>query len=138
MQNVSQGIYMISGIILRGYSAAVQNAVSIVRNFVALRKVKSKTVEWSLVILALALGLAFNNRGWIGLLPVIGNLQYTLAMFKFRYNEQKIKIFFVINALGFVIFNFAIQNYVGVVSDAIVVITTVVVLIKEKIKTKNA
>ena len=137
MQSVSQAIYMISGIVLRGYSAAVQNAVSILRNFAAMRNIKSKTVEWTLVILALVLGIAFNNRSWIGLLPVIGNLQYTLAIFRFRYNEQKLKIFFLINSITFVIFNFAIQNYVGVVSDMIVAVTTVVVLIKEKIKARK-
>ena len=138
MQNVSQTVYMVSGIVLRGYSAAAQNFVSILRNFVAMRNVKSKTVEWILVVLALVLGIGFNNRSWIGLLPVLGNLQYTLAMFKFRYDEQKLKIFFLINSVTFVIFNFAIQNYVGVLSDMIVVVTTAVVLIKEKIKTKNA
>ena len=103
MQSVSQAIYMISGIVLRGYSAAVQNAVSILRNFAAMRNIKSKTVEWTLVILALVLGIAFNNRSWIGLLPVIGNLQYTLAIFRFRYNEQKLKIFFLINSMGMLV-----------------------------------
>ena len=134
MQNASQTVYAASAIVLGGYSAAVQNVVSILRNFAAIRKIKSKFVEWTLVILGVVLGIAFNNRGWVGLLPVIGNLQYTLAIFRFKDDERKIKIFFLISLLAFMIFNFSIRNYVGIVSDTIVAITTIVMLLKTREK----
>lgn len=130
MQNASQCVYAVSAIVLGGYSAAVQNVVSIFRNFAAIRNIKSKFLEWLLVILGVALGIVFNNRSWIGLLPVIGNLQYTLAIFRFKDDERKIKFFFLLSVLAFVIFNFAIQNYAGVVSDTIVIIITSIILLK--------
>lgn len=130
MQNASQGIYLISGIVLGGYSASVQNGVSILRNLAAIRNIKSKALEWTFVILGVVLGVAFNNRSWIGLLPVIGNLQYTLAIFRFRNDEWKIKLFFLISIVAFIAFNIAIQNYVGAVSDTVVLVTTVVSLLK--------
>ena len=133
-QNVSQAIYTVSAIVLGGYSAAVQNVVSILRNFAAIWKIKSKFVQWLLVVLGVVLGVAFNNRSWVGLLPVVGNLQYTLAIFRFKDNERKIKLFFLISVIAFVIFNFAIQNYVGVVSDSIVIITTTIMLVKTRKK----
>lgn len=129
-QNISQAIYAASAIVLSGYSAAVQNVVSIIRNVAAIRNVKSKFLEWLLVILGVVLGIAFNNCSWVGLLPVIGNLQYTLAIFRFKDDERKIKIFFLISVIAFVIFNLAIFNYVGVVADSIVIITTSIILIK--------
>ena len=41
VQNLSQISYFVSGIVLGGYSAAVQNVVSILRNIAAIRNVKS-------------------------------------------------------------------------------------------------
>ena len=131
MQNVSQAIYGVCGIVLGGYSATVQNVVSILRNYAAIRKVKSKFLEWLLVVLGVVLGIVFNNRSWIGLLPVIGNLQYTLAIFRFKDDERKIKVFFLISVATFVVFNFAIRNYVGSAADLFVLITTSIMLLKK-------
>lgn len=130
MQNVSQACYGISGIVLRGYSATVQNVVSIIRNLAAIWKINNKILIWTLVILGVVLGVVFNNRSWIGLLPVIGNLQYTLAIFRFKDDDQKLKVFFLIHTASFIIFNFVIRNYVGVATDAIVFVTTSVMLLK--------
>lgn len=133
-QNAAQVVYATSSIILGGYSAAVQNAVSIIRNFVAIRKTGNKIVEWTLVILGVALGIWVNNLAWIGLLPVLGTLQYTLAIFRFKDDERKLKISFLISSLSFVVFNFAIRNYVGIVADTIVSITTIIMLLKKQNK----
>ncbi|MBR4017872.1 MAG: YgjV family protein [Oscillospiraceae bacterium] len=132
LQNLAQAIYFASAIVLKGYSAAVQNAVSILRNFAAVRNIKSKALEWSLTIAGLALGVIFNNRGLIGLLPVIGNLQYTIAIFRFQDRERLLKLSFLISGISFLIFNIAIFNIVGALSDFIVAVTTVVVLLKSK------
>lgn len=130
-QNIAQLIYCISGIVLRGYSASVQNAVSIARNVAAMKNVKSKVIEWSLVVIGVVLGIAFNNRGLMGLLPVVGNLQYTLAIFWFKNNERAVKISFLISVAFFAAFNVVLFNFVGAVADLIVIITTLVVLLKK-------
>ena len=41
VQNVSQLFYLASSILLKGYSSAIQNVASILRNFVAIRKIES-------------------------------------------------------------------------------------------------
>ena len=130
-QNLSQLIYCISAIVLSGYSAAVQNVVSIFRNMVAVRNIKSKALEWTLVALGVVLGIAFNNRGWLGLLPVVGNLQYTLSIFKFKGNDRAVKFSFLLSVVAFLIFNISLYNFVGVVADSTVIITTAIALIKE-------
>ena len=130
MQNLSQLAYFGCAVVLRGYSAAVQNVVSILRNLAAIRNVKSKFVEWVLIALGVILGILCNNRGLLGLLPVIGTLEYTLAVFRFKDDERKLKICFLFSLLAFSIFNFVIQNYVGVVTDGVVVVTTIIALAK--------
>ena len=132
LQNLSQGIYFMSAVVLGGYSAAVQNAVSIFRNFAAIRNVKSKTIEWTLTALGVILGVVFNNRGWMGLFPVLGNLQYTLAIFRFKDNERALKLSFLISVAFFCVFNVVLRNYVGVAADTVVMITTAIVLIQGK------
>ncbi len=131
-QTVSQLIYCISALVLRGYSAAVQNVVGILRNVAAIRNVKSKVVEWTLVIAGVALGVVFNNRGLLGLLPVVGNLQYTLAIFYCKENERLLKLSFLLSGISFCIFNAVIYNFVGVAADFAVAITTAIVLLKGK------
>ena len=132
MQSLSQLIYCTGTILLKGYSGAVQNVVSILRNFVAIRKISSPLIEWILVLLGVVLGLLFNNLGLMGLLPVIANLQYTLAVFKFKDNERALKISFAICIGLFAIFNCAIFNFVGVASNLVVLVTTLVMIFKQK------
>ena len=130
VQSLSQLIYFIGTVVLKGYSGAVQNAVSILRNFVAIREIQNKYVEWILAGLGVVLGLAFNNLGFMGLLPVIANFQYTIAIFRFRDNERALKISFAIAIGLFAVFNIAIYNVVGMLSNSVVFITTVAVLLK--------
>ena len=132
VQNLSQLIYFVGGIALQGYSAAVQNVVSIVRNLVAIKKINSKVLEWVLVAAGVVLGLCFNNLGWIGLLPVIANLQYTLVVFQFKDNERALKISFLIAVILFAVFNLAIYNFVGCCTNLVVAVATAVFLLRNK------
>ena len=134
VQTLSQLIYCIGTIVLKGYSGAVQNAVSILRNLVAIRKIESKVITWALVLLGVVLGLAFNNLGFMGLLPVIANFQYTLAVFRFKDNEKALKISFCISIAMFAVFNLAIYNAVGFVTNSIVLVTTLINLIANRKK----
>ena len=132
VQSLSQLIYCIGTILLKGYSGAVQKAVSLVRNLVAIKKIESKFIEWLLVILGVALGIWFNNLGFVGYLPVIANLQYTLSVFKFKDNERALKISFMICMILFVCFNLVILNLVGAAANLVVLVTTAFMLFKQK------
>ena len=138
IQILSQIFYGVGSIILKGYSGTVQNAVAILRNLAAIKNIKSKVLEWALVVLGVVLGIVFNNRGLIGWLPVVANLEYSLAVFKFRDNEKALKIAFIINMLLFVVFSVAIQNYVGTVGNLVVAITTAVALYRESKKSADS
>ena len=132
VQCLSQLFYGVGTILLKGYSSTAQNLVSILRNIVAIRKIESRAVEWALVFLGVALGIGFNNLGLIGYLPVVANLQYTLAVFKFKDNERALKISFALCISLFAIFNCAIFNFVGAASNLVVLGTTLVMLFKQR------
>ena len=130
VQNVSQLVYCIGTVILKGYSGAVQNVVSLLRNLAAIHNVQSKAVQWILAALGVVLGVAFNNLGLMGLLPVVANLGYTIAVFRFQNNERALKTAFMLCVFCFAIFNIALYNLVGMVSNLIVAATAAISLIK--------
>ena len=132
VQCLSQMIYFTGTVILKGYSGAVQNAVSLLRNLVAIRRIESKALEWFLIILGVVLGICFNNRGWMGLLPVISHLQYSLAIFRFKDNERALKISFAIAVGLYAVFNVVLLNVVGVCTNLAVMITTLIAVFKKK------
>lgn len=132
VQNISQLIYFTGTVVLKGYSGAAQNFVSLLRNLVAIRNIQNKFIEWSLAGLGVVLGVCFNNIGILGLLPVIANLQYTLCIFRFKDNERALKVSFWICVGMFILFNLAICNFVGAASNFVVFVTTGISIFKGK------
>ncbi len=127
----SQIFYGAGAFILKGYSAMVQNVVAVFRNFAAMKNVKSKVLEWMLVLAGVVFGVIFNNRGLLGYLPIVANFQYSVSIFRFKDNERALKISFFITSVMFSIFSVVISNYVGIVSNAVVAVTTLLSLIRE-------
>lgn len=130
VQIVSQFFYGTSSIVLKGYSSTVQNVVAVFRNFAAMKNVKSKVLEWVLIMAGVVLGVLFNNRGLLGWLPVIANLEYSISVFKLRDNEKALKLAFIINMIMYAVFSAVIMNYVGVLSCSIIAVTTAISLIR--------
>lgn len=128
-QCITQLFYTFSTIILGGYSAAVQNVVGIVRNIVAIKHINSKALTVILVALPVVLGIAVNTIGFVGLLPVIANLFYSVSVFRFHDRERPLKYCLLVNLVLFAVFNAFILNYVNMLSNIIVIITTTVSLI---------
>ena len=130
IQMISQVFYGAGSIILKGYSSTAQNIVAILRNLAAMKNIKSKVIEWILILLGIVLGILFNNRGLLGWLPIVANLEYSIAMFRFRDNEKGLKASFIINMLMYCVFSVAILNYVGGISNLVVAFTTALSLYK--------
>ena len=131
-QLISQFFYGAGSFVLKGYSSTAQNVVSVLRNLAAMKNVKSKAVEWGLILLGVVLGAAFNNRGLIGWLPVIANLEYSVAVFRLKDSERGLKLAFLINAVMFAVFNLSIMNYVGAIGSLSVIVITAVSLLRNK------
>lgn len=130
VQIISQFFYAAGSIILKGYSSTAQNIVAVLRNLAAMKNTKSKLLEWVLILLGVVLGAVFNNRGLLGWLPIVANLEYSVAMFRFRDNVKGLKVSLLINTLMYSVFNFIILNYVGGVSCIVVGVTTAISLLR--------
>lgn len=138
VQCIGQLFYGISTLLVKGYSAAVQNAICIARNITAASKVKSKLLEWMFFILATGLGLLMAYLGkdttaiWVGILPILANLEYTLAIFRFKDRIVPIKIAFAIHAGLYAVYDLMLQIYTGAICNFILIIITVVFVINNQ------
>ena len=132
VQILSQVIYAFGGWVLGGYSAMAQNFVSILRNLAAIYNLSNRYLEWLLVVLGVVLGIACNNLGFMGLLPVIASLLYTLAIFRYKDRQRPLKTAFIISSILFAIFNGAILNITGVITNLVVAVITAVNLIRSR------
>lgn len=134
VQIISQLFYGAGSIILKGYSSTAQNLVAIFRNLAAMKNVKNKVLEWILILLGVVLGILFNNRGLLGWLPIVANLEYSIAVFRFKDQEKNLKLAFILNMFMYSIFSFAIMNYVGASANIFVAVTTAISLFRERTK----
>ena len=130
LQIVSHLFYGAVSIILKGYSSTAQNAVAILRNLAAIKNIKSKAVEWILISLGVVLGVVFNNRGLLGWLPIVANLEYSVAMFRFKEDAKGLKLAFIVYMAMYSAFNFIILNFVGGVACIVVAVTTAIALLR--------
>ena len=130
VQIVSQFFYGASSIVLKGYSSTVQNVVAVLRNLAAMKNVKSKVLAWGLILAGVVLGVVFNNRGLLGWLPIVANLEYSIAVFKWKENEKALKLAFIVNMVMYTVFSLVIMNYVGTLSCTVIAVTTAISLLK--------
>ncbi|MBR4309191.1 MAG: YgjV family protein [Oscillospiraceae bacterium] len=137
MQCVSQLALGLGSLVLKGYSAVVQNGVSILRNLRAATNKGGKWLEWVFLALAVSLGLYFNNLGWIGLLPVVANVGYSLTIYFFADDEFKLKFAYLITNVLFATFNAVILNFIGTGSNIFVAVATAIFLIKDRKRKKQ-
>ncbi|MBQ7064940.1 MAG: YgjV family protein [Firmicutes bacterium] len=138
VQIISQFFYGTSSALLKGYSSTMQNVVAVLRNLAAIRNMKSKALEWTLIVLGVVLGVAFNNLGLVGWLPIIANLEYSIAVFQFKNNERNLKTAFLISLVMYAVFCGFIMNYVGIATNLIVAATTLISMIRAKKKEQKS
>ena len=99
-----------------------------------MKNVKSKALEWGLILAGVALGAAFNNRGLLGWLPIVANLEYFIAVFSFKDNEWALKLAFIVNMAMYAAFSLVILNYAGAFSCTVIAVTTAISLFRKETK----
>ena len=112
-QFISMGLFATASLLLKGYSAVVVDCVGIIRNFIVLKELNSRSVEYMFIALTIILGILFNNRGFWGLLPLVSNLCQTYAIMKKDLPMYMLKILFGIAFLSWAVYDYLIENYVS-------------------------
>ena len=109
---------ILSNIFLYTYSALTTNSISLVRNVLAYKNKLNKNITWILLILCVIAGLCANNRGIIGLFPIIASASYTIFMYTTK-NEQQMRWALVSNLLLWFVHDAYVQAYPSALTDAV-------------------
>ena len=116
---------ILSNIALYTYAALTTNSIALIRNILAYKNKLTKNITWILFILCILVGLWVNNRGVIGLFPIIASASYTIFMFITK-NEQQMRWALVSNLILWFIHDIYVQAYPSALTDIILSIWTVI------------
>ena len=132
LQAVNHTLAIIGGLILKGYSGVVQDAIGLVRNIVVIKGKQTTFLKILFVGLGLVLGIVFNNHGWIGLLPIIGATEYAIVIVNEKATERTIKKAIIASTILWGIYSLFILNYVNFVANTITAISAAINLMRNK------
>lgn len=103
--------------------------LSAVRNVLIAKNKFGKTLMYVFLLLTLTLGIITNNRGAVGLMPVIATIQITVCGCVFEgIIETKISI--AVNTVIWVVYSFIIKDYSTGIIDSIVLAAAIVSTVK--------
>ena len=120
-QTVQVALLTLSTLILGGIAGAIINAITIIRNIFI--------ISISIIVLS----LAFNNLGYIGLLPLISTVLYTMSIN--TKSTIKLKSMILLNMICWGIYDFIIMSYTSAIFEFIATITSIITiyqLLKDK------
>lgn len=109
--------------VLYAYAAVTTNAISLVRNILAYQNKLTQKLTWILCALCIFVGLWANNRGIIGLFPIIASASYTIFMFTTK-NAQQMRWALAFNLILWFIHDAYIQAYPSALTDIVLSLWT--------------
>jgi len=122
---------ILSSFVLASYAAVTTNTVALIRNVLAYKNKLTKNLTWVLTFLCVVVGLWANNRGGIGLLPVIASGSYTILMYVTK-DEQQMRLALVSNLILWLVHDAYIQSYPLAAMDFMLSVWTGIQIYKNK------
>ncbi|MCR5146825.1 MAG: YgjV family protein [Clostridia bacterium] len=130
IQIVQIALSVISNLVLGGYTGAIINALSCVRDILCYKDKMGTKEKIIIIILAVGLSVAFNNLGWIGLLPLIATVVY--ITFMNTKDVVKFKLLIIFSMVMWLIYDLYIKSYTSGVFDFMSVIANIVAILQIK------
>ena len=105
------------------YAGVFVLLLSAVRNLLVAKNLYTKPVMGLFLLLTVILSFLTNNRGLLGLLPMLATLQYTVCSLAVTsVKGTRLSIF--VNTLFWVVYSFLIYDFSTAVSDSVVLAFT--------------
>ena len=116
---------IMTNLVLHSFSGVTTNSVSLVRNILAYKKKLSFSITLGILTLSIILGFVFNNRGFIGILPVLSSAGYTLCIYLTK-NEQQLRYALIADLSVWATYYLYIQAYPSVVTYMVLNVWTAI------------
>ena len=122
---------ILSNIALYTFSALTTNSIALIRNLLAYKNKLTKKITWILFILCIVAGLWANNRGLIGLFPIVASASYTIFMFTTK-DEQQMRWALVSNLILWFVHDIYVQAYPSALTDVVLSVWTGMQIFKNR------
>ena len=129
-QTIQIGLFVVSNLVLGGISGAIINAISIIRNVLCYKEKLGLKEKIIITILSVILTLAFNNLGFVGLLPLISTVSY--IWFMDIKDIKKFKILFSFTVLLWFIYDIIIKSYTSAIFDFATIVANIITILKKQ------
>lgn len=136
LQFIQCMLLSISSYFLSSYSGIAANLVSGFRNLAVAKGHFTKRMMMFFLILSLCLGLVVNNRDWIGLLPMIANLQFALCSYACT-SLKGTKLSIWVNVVIWIVYSFLVMDIATGISDTVVLIINTITILRLSIQEKK-
>lgn len=138
IQTGGTAMLLIADILAKGYSGAVQDFIGIVRNITVIKEIHKKWLNALFIISGLVLGIAANNQGVFGILPIFANLQFSCLVLWKKADEVLIKSSVCVANICWAIFNGYLMNYANMAVNIAICVSAIVFVIRELVRRNNA
>ena len=128
IQIIQIALSVISNLVLGGYTGAIINAVSCVRDILCYKEKMGDKEKIIIIILAVGLSFAFNNLGWIGLSPLVATVVYIIFMN--TKDVVRFKILIIFSMIMWLIYDLYIKSYTSGVFDFMSVIANLIAILQ--------
>lgn len=122
IQGVSHFFFALSGIVLKGYSGVVQDVIGFVRNLAISKRIINKSIRIFLLTAGVVFGITLNNKGLIGVLPIVGTFQYTLVSTDEKSQNKTVQLSIIVNSILMIFYSIAINNYANIMTNSLIII----------------
>lgn len=131
IQGVSYFFFALAGLILKGYSGLVQDIIGFIRNLCIATNKNNIYIRNILLVSGIVFGYILNNKGFLGIFPIIGTFQYSIVSFKKSVSNKHLQLSIILNAVLMIIYSFVIQNYVNMITNTITILISIQTLRKD-------
>lgn len=129
LQFLNCAVLAVASYFFGSYAAISTLALCCLRNIFIMRDKYTFPVMAVMVILVIAAGLLTNNRGVVGLLPVIATMEYTICC-HFITDVGKTRVSILVNELIWIVYSFLVMDFSTAITDVIVIIVDIAAISK--------
>lgn len=134
-QTLSISMFVLSGTILSAKTGIIINAINVQENILCYKEKLGKKEKIIITILAVSLPLYFNDKGILGLLPVVSIVTYTWLM---NIKEiKKFKLLIMSTTILWFIYDTLIKSYTSALFGIATFTSNMITYFKIKNKEKN-
>ena len=126
IQIIQITLSVISNIVLGGYTGAIINAISCIRDILCYKDKLGTKEKIFIIILAIGLTITFNNLSLIGLLPLIATIVY--ISFMNIKDVVKFKFLVIFSMIMWLVYDLYIKSYTSGIFDFLSIVANIIAI----------